>query len=84
MGFGLQLLRQHAVERCDGILQHGRARRADSPSSEGEAIVAVNALLTAESECEQRMLLVEEIDHEMALLADARVCACVPVDADEE
>jgi hypothetical protein len=64
--------------------QHGRTRRADSPSAEDEAIVAVNALLVAESECKQRVLLVEEIDHEVTLLADARLRACVPVDANEE
>ena len=43
-----------------------------------EAIVAVNALLTAESECEQRMLLVEEVDREMAAPRGCVMCACVP------
>ncbi|GCC48648.1 hypothetical protein chiPu_0032846, partial [Chiloscyllium punctatum] len=74
---------QDAVERRDGILQHRGAGRAGGPAPERKAIVAVDALLAGEGQRQQRVLLVQEVDDEMALLADARVRAGIAVDADQ-
>ncbi|MGY3288766.1 hypothetical protein ACVWWP_001833 [Bradyrhizobium sp. LM3.6] len=52
--------------------------------AERKTIVAVDALLAAEGERQQCMVLVQEIDREGAFLADAGMRAGVAVDADDQ
>jgi len=83
MRLRLELLRQYAIEGRRRILQDRRAGRPASPLPEREAVVAVDALLAAECECEQRMVLMQEVDGEGAFLTDARMRAGIAVDADD-
>src|SRR5204863_7263293 len=80
----LEFLRQHTVERGDRIGQHRRAGYPARPLSEGETVVAVDALLAAEGEREQRVILMQKVDRKSAFFPDARVRAGVAVDADDQ
>ena len=83
MGLGLDLLHHRAVEGSDRIFEHRGTGGAGGPASEREPVVAIDALLAAEGQREQRVLLAEEVDDEMPLLADAGMGAGIAVDADE-
>src|SRR4051812_22879962 len=56
---GLELLRQHAVECGHRIAQHRRAGYPARPLPERKAVIAIDALLAAEGESKDGMILVQ-------------------------